>query len=195
MIPYPEPGTYELGKIQEVPFSVVIDGSGYPKLLSSYTTGKITLMTFFYALCTDPTGCPLLWNAFFEVRDKIAEDPELRDEVQLVFYSFDPKHDVPQTLQLFEDLENKGNAPVPWYFVTSWTDYFLKSTLEDFGQPIYADKDSRGRIIINHSLKVFLIDPDGWVREIYASNFLDPGVILNDIKTLVMEERGQSIGQ
>jgi len=41
---------------------------------------------------------------------------------------------------------------------------------------------------LSHLLKVFLIDAHGEVREIYTSSFLLPDVLLNDIKTLLMEE-------
>jgi protein SCO1 len=40
-------------------------------------------------------------------------------------------------------------------------------------------------------LKVFLIDRAGYVREIYSSTFLHPRTILNDIATLLLEERAQ----
>jgi len=40
---------------------------------------------------------------------------------------------------------------------------------------------------LSHLLKVFLIDAHGEVREIYTSSFLLPDVLLNDIKTLLME--------
>jgi hypothetical protein len=40
-----------------------------------------------------------------------------------------------------------------------------------------------------HLLKVFLIDAQGDVREIYTSNFLHPRSVLNDIETLLLEER------
>jgi hypothetical protein len=36
-------------------------------------------------------------------------------------------------------------------------------------------------------LKVFLIDPAGFVREIYSSTFLHPRSVLNDIETLMLE--------
>jgi hypothetical protein len=39
---------------------------------------------------------------------------------------------------------------------------------------------------INHMLKVFLIDPDGWVREIYSTAFLTPESLLSDARTLAM---------
>jgi protein SCO1/2 len=38
-------------------------------------------------------------------------------------------------------------------------------------------------------LKVFLIDRAGDIREIYTSNFLHPEMVLNDILTLLAEER------
>ncbi|MGE4173633.1 MAG: hypothetical protein AB7F41_14265, partial [Methylocystis sp.] len=41
--------------------------------------------------------------------------------------------------------------------------------------------------VINHMLKVFLIDPKGWVREIYSTAFLTPDGLLNDARTLAME--------
>jgi hypothetical protein len=37
-------------------------------------------------------------------------------------------------------------------------------------------------------LKLFLIDREGRVREIYSTAFLHPEAMLNDIRTLVLEE-------
>jgi hypothetical protein len=37
-------------------------------------------------------------------------------------------------------------------------------------------------------LKLFLLDREGRVREIYSTAFLHPEAMLNDIRTLVMEE-------
>ena len=41
---------------------------------------------------------------------------------------------------------------------------------------------------LTHMLKVFLIDRNGWVREIYTSSFLVPQVIVNDVQTLLLED-------
>ena len=41
-------------------------------------------------------------------------------------------------------------------------------------------------------LKVFLIDPAGFVREIYSSTFLHPETVLNDVETLLMERGATS---
>lgn len=196
-LPLPAPGTYNLDKIQRVPFGLVrVDAGFLPHLLSTYTTGKITLLTFFYSQCRDPHGCPLAWSAFEAVRAKVIADSSLKGKIRLVFYSFDPAHDGPQTLQVFADSYKDHANIIPWYFITGWNDFFLKDALMHFGQEISLDSDSLGqqRVVINHLLKVFLIDRNGWVREIYTSNFLDPTVVFGDIETLSLEESNRKLG-
>lgn len=195
-LPFPAPGTYKLDKIQRAPFGLVVDGSWLPHFLSTYTTGKITLLTFFYTQCIDPQGCPLAWNAFEAVRQKIKADPELHGKVRLVFFSFDPVHDHPETLRVFSESYKADAAIVPWNFIGSWSNLFLERTLSGFGQEISAQTSASGekRVVIDHLLKVFLLDRDGWVREIYTSAFLDPEVLLNDIKTLQIEESKTNLG-
>jgi protein SCO1/2 len=194
-LPFPAPGTYKLDKILRAPFGLVLDGPGLPHFLSTYTTGKITLLTFFYTQCVDPQGCPLAWSAFEAVRQKIKDDPELHGKVRLVFYSFDPVHDRPETLRVFAEGYKADEAIVPWLFIGSWSNNFLESALKGFGQEIATERKADGekRIVIDHLLKVFLLDPQGWVREIYTSAFLDPVVLINDIKTLQLEESKESL--
>jgi hypothetical protein len=50
-------------------------------------------------------------------------------------------------------------------------------------------QSSRGRSELSHVLKVFLIDRAGDIREIYTSNFLHPQMVLNDVQTLLAEDR------
>jgi hypothetical protein len=40
-----------------------------------------------------------------------------------------------------------------------------------------------------HILRVFLIDRDGRIRNIYSSATLDPRLDLADVKTLLLEEK------
>jgi cytochrome oxidase Cu insertion factor (SCO1/SenC/PrrC family) len=192
----PAPGTYHLDHIQRVPLSLVREDSGFPRLLSTYTTGAVTLLTFFYSQCADPQGCPLAWSTFESVHEEIRADKDLQGRVRLVFYSFDPDHDRPETLRLFAQSYKDDVKIAPWHFITSWSKFLLAPTLKSFGQDISRDRDAVGgeRIVINHLLKVFLIDRDGWVREIYTSAFLDQEVLLNDIKTLLIEERQLNMG-
>jgi protein SCO1/2 len=57
------------------------------------------------------------------------------------------------------------------------------------GEEISIDREAPGGgVVINHLLKVFLIDMQGFVREIYSNQSLDPAMILGDIETLLLEE-------
>ena len=65
----------------------------------------------------------------------------------------------------------------------------LLPLLADFGQDVSVDTDARGRPtrVLHHMLKMFLIDAGGEVREIYSLSFMQPEVIVNDVRTLLME--------
>lgn len=65
----------------------------------------------------------------------------------------------------------------------------LKPILEGLDQEIEIEQDARGRPTrtISHMLKLFLIDREGRIREIYSTAFLHPEAMLNDIRSLVME--------
>ncbi len=81
----PPPGSYTLDHIQRVPAGIVLEGTKFPRALSRYTTGAITLLAFFYSYCADPNGCPLAWVAFEKMREEIIARPELHGLVRLVF--------------------------------------------------------------------------------------------------------------
>jgi hypothetical protein len=40
-----------------------------------------------------------------------------------------------------------------------------------------------------HIFRAFLIDRSGQVRNIYSLDFLDPNLVMTDIKTLLLEEK------
>jgi protein SCO1/2 len=185
----PAQGSYTLDHIQRVPFGIVLEGNRFPRALSRYTTGAITLLSFFYSTCADPNGCPLAWEAFEQVREAILAHPELHGRVRLVFLSLDPEHDTPETLKNFTRDYEASATIVPWYFLTTYSYLFLNPVLRDMGEEISIDREASGTgwRVLNHLLKVFLIDHRGWVREIYSNQSLDPAAILGDIMTLSIE--------
>jgi protein SCO1/2 len=186
----PPPGSYTLNHIQRVPQAILLEGTKFPRTLSRYTKGAITLLAFFYSHCTDPTGCPLAWAAFEEVREGIIARPDLHGRVRLVFMSLDPSRDTPEMLKVLARRYEATGATVPWHFLTTYSNFFLRPLLSDMGEEISVDQEAVGGdgAVLNHILKVFLIDRQGWVREIYSNQSLDPAMILGDIKTLLLEE-------
>jgi len=186
----PPPGSYMLDHIQRVPAGIVLERTRFPRALSRYTTGAITLFAFFYSYCADPNGCPLAWDAFGKMREEIIARPELHGRVRLVFMSLDPAHDTPGMLTGFARRFEASASIVPWHFLTTYSNLFLKPVLRDMGEEISIDREASvgGGVVINHLPKVFLIDNQGFVREIYSNQSLDPAMILGDIKTLLLEE-------
>ncbi|MGA8172786.1 MAG: SCO family protein [Methylocystis sp.] len=181
----PAPGTYTLQRIQRVPEALLLDADDKPTPLSAATRGAITALAFFYGHCVDPTGCPVAWSAFETLQKEAANDPLLRGRLRLVFVSLDPAHDTPSVMRLLRNAENAEGLP-PWRFLTSRSQSDLAPLLARMGQDIAFEVDSGGKRtgVVNHMLKVFLIDPDGWAREIYTTAFLSADSLLNDARTL-----------
>ncbi len=185
----PPPGSYKLDHIQRVPQAIVLEGSRLPRALSRYTKGAITLLGFFYSYCPDPNGCPLAWEAFEKLRKEIIAHPALHSQVRLVFVSLDPKRDTPDVLAGFARRYEAGKDIVPWHFLTTYSYLLLNPLLREMGEEISASfAPQGGAVVLNHLLKVFLIDKEGWVREIYSKQSLDPATILDDIETLALEQ-------
>jgi protein SCO1 len=182
----PPPGSYKLLRIMHMPDGPVLSAAGRAKELSESTSGAITLLTFFYSTCADPEGCPVAWSVFQEVRAQVSGDPALSGKVRLVFMSLDPGHDTPSTMALFQQSYGEASAAVPWHFLTSPSAAELAPLLAGAGQEISEESGPAGQRAINHMLKVYLIDPEGYAREIYTTAFLKLGTVMNDIRTLAM---------
>jgi protein SCO1/2 len=189
----PAAGTYTLQRIMAAPDGEVLGLDGRPQRLAAYTRERITLLGFIYTACVDPEGCPRAYRVFDAVYEAVAAAPALRERVRLVTLSFDPARDTPSTMQRYAGSRARRGA-VPWLFVTTRSARELMPLVEGFGQDIrYTTDRSTGtpRRELSHVLKVFLIDRTGFVREIYSSEFLYPRMVLNDIETLILEERAR----
>ncbi len=186
----PAAGSYALHVIQQAPDGEVIGHDAKRHRLAEYTRGRITLLSLIYTYCTEPTGCALAYETGVEVKDRILADKRLHGRAQFVSLSFDPLNDTHESMQAYGGKHAQGGGPLPWHFLTTRSMRALKPILEGFGQEIEIERDERGRSTrtISHMLKLYLIDREGRVREIYSTAFLHPEAMLNDIRTLVMEE-------
>jgi len=187
---FPPAGSYVLQRIFKSPDGLVLEDSDrFAQPLSRYTNGKVTLLTFFYSLCRDPTGCPAIWSTYETLHDVIQKRPELHGKIRLVFVSLDPRLDTPERLQVFSIARRATHAIAPWHFLTTKSERFLGPILDGFGQSAARDLDANGNpvLTISHQVKFYLIDKRSWVREIYSSGFIDPDVVETDMRTLLME--------
>jgi len=182
----PPPGSYVLNRIQRAPSALLLNAEGNIVELGSATHGAVTALGFFYAECHDPQGCPVAWSTFEAARAEASLDPLLKTRLRLVFVSLDPERDTPSVIRLLQEGEAQG--VIPWLILTARSGGELAPLLAALGQDIGFETDAAGRKtgVINHLLKVFLIDPEGYVREIYTTAYLTPENLLNDARTLAI---------
>ena len=186
----PAPGSYVLHAIQPAPGGEVIDGAGRLRPFAHFTHGRITLVGLVYTRCDDPEGCPRATWAFNTLRARLREQPALEARVRFVTLSFDPVHDHYRALAAWGARMGGRRPGAEWHFLTTRSRRELAPILEGFGQDLRVEAGSRARPgteAFSHTLKVFLIDEAGVVREIYSTAWLVPDVILNDIETLALE--------
>lgn len=187
------PGSYKLYQIKQAPDGKVLDTDGKSRMLSEFFGhGRITLLSFIYSSCADPNGCPYAYLVFHNLKSLIErERPELADRIRLVSLSFDPKRDTPETLRLYAGENSKPGQGVQWNFLTTASFRDLIPILDGYGQDVYIDLDPKTQQSLNtmsHVLKVFLIDREGMIREIYTTSYLYPQVVYNDFLTLLIED-------
>jgi len=144
---------------------------------------KPVIMNFIFTSCG--AICPVMSTTFSEVQKALG--PE-RNAVRMVSISIDPEHDTPEVMRAYGGKHVKGGSPVPWHFLTAASKRELAPMLDGFGQDVSKAAKGQADKELVHVLKLFLIDKEGWVREIYSTSYLIPQVVVNDIKTLLIED-------
>lgn len=181
----PAPGTYRLPPIALTARGTVLDESGRAHELARLTRGRITLLGLVYTHCDDPDGCPRATWAFSRVRAMLREDPSLEARVRLASLSFDPRNDTPAVMADYA-AQVRGNDPgAEWRFLTTRSPAAATTILEGLDQDATPARGSADAF--QHTVKIYLFDPRGRVREIYSSAYLVPEMIVNDMRTLALE--------
>lgn len=182
----PAPGTYELPVIDTLADHALVGADGRAARLFDLTRDRIAVVAFVYTTCVESTGCPVSQAVLHRLDRALAADADLRSRVVLVSLSFDPERDDPARLAAVR----AANAPeADWRFVTVSGEDTLAPLLDDFGQPIARLRfpDGRWTGLYRHVLKVFLLDREHRVRNVYSTGFLHAELVLNDVRTLLME--------
>jgi cytochrome c peroxidase len=190
--PAPAPGTYELPPLGEAADGEVLDATGHPRHLYDFLGDKVVVLSFVYQSCPDVNGCPLANFVLKGIERRVLEDPALRDEVRLVSMSFDPANDTPAAMRHY------GAALAPegadWAFLTAASEQALTPILEAYGQSVRKEYDENGKPLgtISHILRVYLIDREKRIRNIYSSSFLHADTVTSDIQTVLREDHREA---
>lgn len=184
----PGPGSYALPVIKPAADGDVLDCRGRQLRLDDVTHGRVTVMSFIYTRCAATKACPYATGVLRELHQLSSEEPALGKGMRLVSMSFDPEVDTPQRMADYATLAVKNASAAEWLFLTTRSRSELQPILDGYGQAVDRKKnplDPTGPL--NHTLRVFLIDREGNVRNIYSSDTLDPRLVLADVRTLLME--------
>ena len=186
--PLPAPGSYGLPPIKAAGDGRVLDEDGREQALRQLLLGCASVVAFIYTRCGDL--CPAASLDMSQLQDLAAKDKRVAGRMRLVTMSFDPEHDTPQTMRDYAAQFRSAAAAAPeWLFLTAPDRAALAPVLAAYNQAVDAKADpaSAGGPL-SHVFRAFLIDRAGQVRNIYSLDFFDPKLVLNDVRSLLLEE-------
>ncbi len=185
----PVPGSYTLPIIKPAADGALVAPDGRSVRLAELTRGRITVLSFIYTRCAAAKACPYATGVLLHLHRESAGDAALARSLRLVSMSFDPQNDTPERMAAYATLASEHPTAAPWHFVTTRSPADLQPILTAYGQAVDRKAnpaDPTGPL--NHTLRVFLVDAAGHIRNIYSSGTLDPRLVLADIRTLMLEE-------
>ncbi|MEQ1740339.1 MAG: cytochrome c peroxidase [Methyloglobulus sp.] len=189
----PIPGSYKLPILGQASDGNVIDSDGRETTLhklmrDAANPGKIVLLSFIYATCSDINGCPLATAVFHKIKTRLGKEPELASHLRLITLSFNPEHDTPERMKAYgATLQGRG---VEWHFLTTRSEKELQPILTAYKQTAEKVYDASGKFTntFSHNLRVYLIDQRKQLRNIYNTELLHPDTLISDIKTLLQPQ-------
>jgi cytochrome c peroxidase len=187
----PKAGSYSLPVISPAADGKVLTTNNQPRDLHEFMGDKITLLSFIYSTCSDVNGCPLATQVFHKINRRLQKEPELAGKLRLLTLSFNPEHDTPTAMSRYA--VSFTNDKVDWQFLTTQSEQQLQPILDQYQQAIQKIYDQQGNFTgtFSHILRVYLIDKDKQIRNIYSVVFLHADTLINDVKTLLSESSTQ----
>ena len=184
----PAPGSYNLPALKRAGDGSVLHVNGLPGKLREILTGHITVLSFIYTRCADPSGCPYATGVLYKIHSISEQDPVIAENLRLVTFSFDPDHDTPYVLSDYSRALRKRTG-AEWLFLSTENKKDLTPILKAYGQQVDRKKDPEDPLgPYSHLLRVYLIDRQGMIRNIYSTGMLDPRLVLTDVRTLLLED-------
>ena len=183
----PEPGTYTLPVLKPAADGAVLGSDGKPVRLHNLADGRITILSFIYTRCTDPRACLRASGVLNQLQQLTLAEPALATNVLLLTLSFDPTHDTPEVMSRYGNVFNRKQGGADWLFLTTENRDQLAPLLDRYGQQVDRAKPGSATGPYNHPLRVYLIDGQKRIRNIYSYGLLDPRLVMTDVRTLLME--------
>lgn len=186
----PEPGTYVLPVLGNAADGRVVDSDNASLTLHDLYGDKTVLLSFIYTTCDDVNGCPLATAVFQKVKNKLKQSRDIAGQIRFLTLSFNPEHDTPEAMRRYG--QGFQDAGIEWRFLTTRSEQEIHPILNDYQQSVDREYDDQGQFTgkFSHLLRVFLIDRQKQIRNIYTVSFLHPDTLIADIRTLLQESSG-----
>ena len=185
----PAPGTYKMHVIKPAADGALLDSTGKPTTLRDLTRGRITVLSFIYTRCAAGKACPYATGVLNQLHQLSFDDATLAKNLRLVSLSFDPEYDTPTRLANYSEAIRDEKPGCEWRFATAKSPAALTPILAAYDQTVDKRADpNHPQGPLFHTLRVFLIDRQARIRNIYSSGTLDPRLVLADVKTLLLEK-------
>ena len=186
----PAPGSYQLPRLGKAGDGEILDMQGKKRRLHEFMGDKFVVLSFIYTHCDDINGCPLATYVSSQVQNKLLDNPDVKGKVRFISLSFDPVNDTPEVMSNYG--KNFVHKDFDWQFLTTGSNEVLNPLLSSYDQSILREVDEKGNTTgsISHILRVYLIDSEKRIRNIYSTSFLHPQTVINDILTLSLQDNG-----
>lgn len=180
----PQPGSYALPALRKAPDGGLRDEAGKPLALRALLNGRIVVLSFIYTHCPAGAGCPLASYTLAQAAKRLRALGPLGAQVRFLSVSFDPVRDSAAVLAEYgRHFRPEG---FDWRFLAA-DPGTLPALLEGYRQDV--ERDPKGGDFA-HTLRVFLIDPQGRIRNEYSAGFLDAGALAADVATVALAGAG-----
>jgi cytochrome c peroxidase len=148
---------------------------------------RAVVLSFIYTQCADPKACLAATGALCDLQRLSRELPELTEKLLLVTLSFDPATDTPEVMARYGRVSLPDGQGAEWLFLTTRNQGELQPLLEAYGQRVDRRKEPSPLGDYYHPLRVYLIDPQRKIRNIYSYGLLDPRLVARDAQTVLMD--------
>jgi len=182
----PEPGTYTLPVLKPAADGAVPDSDGKPARLHKLLDGRITILSFIYTRCADPRACLRASGVLMQLQQLTLAEPAVATNLLLLTLSFDPTHDTPEVMSRYGAVFNRKQG-ADWLFLTTENRDQLAPLLDRYGQQVDRARPGSATGPYTHTLRVYLIDGQKRIRNIYSYGLLDPRLVMTDVRTLLIE--------
>ena len=183
----PTAGSYQLPPLGLAGDGTLLDSQGETTQLHGLMGDKILVLSFIYSSCSEANGCPLATHVLDRIKTRLLASPGGGGAVRFISLSFDPVQDTPEVMRAYGS--GFVSEDFDWRFLTTSGESQLEPILQSYGQVVIRDpqtEDAEGGRI-SHILRVFLIDQNRQIRNVYSPSFLHADTIINDIQTLQLE--------